>query len=288
MITELKNLEIGIDSLYIELKITSFCNMKCDYCFSRDSIESKIDYDNLFKFLKLFYYNRRKYIFYIYGGEPFHSKYLNDIINSIYNFSDNVEIIIQTNGTIDIEKNIKMYHNIKFCLSYHMDHITLNQSKIFLKNILFLKKLNILDDLSILSNHDININNLIFKKLKILNINYHIKQLYQKEYSWSEDMEQHKIVKVKDKDKYILHSCSKLQNLNITNFYNWECSAGFNCILVNHNGKIYNCEFDLMNNRKSIFDLNDFDNNFKPQYNICQNNFCIQYHSNKRIIYDKK
>ena len=283
MITELENIDIDKNSLYIELKITSFCNMTCEYCFSRESKKSEIDFYKLFDFIKKYYPSRDKYIFYIYGGEPFLSKDLNNIINNIHEFSNNIEIIIQTNGTIDIKNsNIEKIKNIKFCLSYHMDYISSKHSEIFIKNLIYLKQLNILDDVSILFSNDNNQNNLLFKKLKILNINYHIKPLYQKAISSTDGMDQSKIIKVKyDDNETQTFSCSELQSLNITNFYNWTCSAGMNCILINYDGKIYNCEFDLINNRKHIFDLNMPDNNFKPCCKTCENDFCIQYHSDK-------
>lgn len=283
MITELENTDIEKNSLYIELKITSFCNMKCEYCFSHESIKSELNIYKVLDFIKLYYPSKSTYVFYIYGGEPFNEKNLKTIIELILNFSNNSSIIIQSNGTINIsDSNILINDKVKFCLSYHIDHIIKKQSDIFIKNIIYLKKFNAIDEVAILSKNKINENNIIFKKLTILNVEFYIKPLYQQSFDWDNSMNQHKIIKIKYNDNTTeLFSCSQLQSLNITNFYNWTCSSGISCILINYDGKIYNCEFDLINNREPIFDLNVDNINFKPCKKLCENNFCIQYHSDK-------
>lgn len=107
--------------LFARLDLTTFCNLRCKFCYASDKTITNIDPQKVFLIIdKLFAYGIRYIRFG--GGEPFLRKDLIKIIE--YSSKKGIDCDIITNGTLisadDIQWIKKYIKNLSISLESHI------------------------------------------------------------------------------------------------------------------------------------------------------------------------
>ena len=98
---------------YLRISVTGRCNFRCQYCmpekpFSWVPRENLLNYEELFKFVKIAIDEGVTKIR-ITGGEPLLREHLDRFINMIYNYKQNIDLALTTNGFLlkSVAKKLK-------------------------------------------------------------------------------------------------------------------------------------------------------------------------------------
>ena len=98
---------------YLRISVTERCNFRCQYCmpekpFSWVPRENLLNYEELFKFVKIAIDEGVTKIR-ITGGEPLLREHLDRFINMIYNYKQNIDLALTTNGFLlkSVAKKLK-------------------------------------------------------------------------------------------------------------------------------------------------------------------------------------
>ena len=119
---------MDFDYFHLTIHLTEGCNYKCTYCYGQEPIgkDNFIPLDTIKSVIKqVFDLNKTNYNISILGGEVTYIPIFLDIIEYINSFNKNVNIIIMTNGSRNIEyfKKLLSYKNISIILSIHLEYM---------------------------------------------------------------------------------------------------------------------------------------------------------------------
>lgn len=126
--------------------LTSRCNLKCDYCFARDTfsdVKTSIDLESFEKIVRFIRDGGETHIGLI-GGEPLVHPEFDKIVKIALKYADPGDIILFTNGLL-IDKHIDILEKsmIKIMINCNDSHILGEHKEKFLENIkLCSKRLN--------------------------------------------------------------------------------------------------------------------------------------------------
>lgn len=274
------------DNSYLDIlyKITLKCNFKCEYCTQHNNflIENKSNLVVVSNFINSLLRFKSDTHVTILGGEPTCSD-LNYFIRLLDN---NIDIEIHTNLSRDIDyylRLLKNKNNITFTTSWH------SRSLKFYSIESFIEKCNIIGNMKIFIMYDPDYSDLCFKIFDKLNKKHghkvEIHRIYFNDKYKISDYDYTKINILNKNDngyendripfkfdngnlKYLDNETIK--NLNFNHFENYHCDAGYSCLAIDYDAKVYPCLTYLFN-KKDNFDINNF--NFTKT--ICRYKKCL-------------
>lgn len=306
----------------IDFRLTTKCNYSCYYCEDlHDNTNKNFSFntDNLnllIQRIKKKY--KKKIVLYFFGGEPTLHKDLTNIILAVKNnFSDDNEIVIQTNLSLkekkinELLKKTESVKNLKFNISYHN---TQTDFLPFFKKCLLLKKNNRLDLITCMYNKEKCILN-DFKKLKSVFKNVDISPLICSRLDGNIELDVNKTseeldyfnknvidtdnfgyffdknIKVKSNDKTLNKSLYDFWYNKENIFTGYDCYINHDKIYIEHDGNVYKCFYDVFSKLKPLFNINDNINYDKILNNtciICPHKYCHFEVQNLKINKDRK
>lgn len=100
-----------IDIQYIRIVLTQKCNMKCKYCHHEgcNTTYNNLEYDKLINTLKIMYeIGYRK--FKLMGGEPMLYPKIKNLVFSIRNIANDIDLSMISNGTANIDQYMELFN----------------------------------------------------------------------------------------------------------------------------------------------------------------------------------
>jgi len=150
---------VGLSPLFLDVEISSGCNLRCPYCFHSDYFNGRPDtvkYADIIGFTTEqfriwmethIYSNFNEIVIHFAGGEPFFSSNT-QMISSIANYIPHqVKFDFLTNGLFNdlgscvLEQIIRRIHRVG--CTYHRDTLTFKQAALFHNNVKILRDLGI-------------------------------------------------------------------------------------------------------------------------------------------------
>jgi len=278
----------------LELILTNECNFNCKYCYQKNTIFQKnkefnlLNKNKIFKLIDMLFTEKNEIKEIVFsGGEPFLKiDLLKEVINHISYISNNVNFVIITNGSINIQPyhDFLIEHNVKIKISIDGSRSVNSKNRdnvsTIIKNIKLLKNYPGFGINTVVSDNNYSEIFSSFKYLYNLGCRrfYFLKNVFcscwlDKRSFLSNQLRKISMFYLKHKNIYINYIDNEQKDLCSLD----QCYSKSNRLVILPNGDIFSCLIPTMITNKynySSFKITNIDNvSEKNQLNVCLNKF---------------